>query len=158
MAAYLSAGTEPDTLAVIDQLAEEGVEILLPASRGGAWSEPAWAVYGGRDALRAGPRGILEPIGRPLPASAAGRAQVVLCPGLAGTRRGERLGRGGGWYDRVLPLTTGHRILLLNDEELLDTVPTTELDQRVDVIVTPSRRLEVVSEPGTRPRRPAPRP
>jgi 5-formyltetrahydrofolate cyclo-ligase len=142
VAAYLSAGTEPDTTAIVDRLAAAGVTVLLPKSVGGGWSEPAWAVYRGADALRLGPRDIPEPVDDALPADAVGGVGPVLVPGVAGTLRGERLGRGGGWYDRALPLATGPRILLLNDDEVLDMLPTTELDQRIDVIVTPTRTIE----------------
>ena len=158
VAAYLSAGTEPDSRAIVDRLAAAGITVLLPRSVDGGWSEPAWAVYRGADALRLGPRDIPEPVGDQLSADTVGGAGPVLVPGLAGTVRGERLGRGGGWYDRVLPLAAGPRILLLNDDEVLETLPTTELDQRVDMIITPSRTITSVSGPGNPPPRPVPRP
>ncbi len=138
IAGYLSAGSEPGTLAIVHRLAGRGFEVLLPASRNGAWAEPAWARYSGPDELQLGPRAISEPRGDRLPAEAVARARVVLCPGLAGTARGERLGRGGGWYDRVLPLVTGTRVLLLNDDEVLEALPVGPLDARVDAIVTPT--------------------
>lgn len=149
VAAYLSSGSEPDTTEVIERLSAAGAEILLPASVGGAWVEPAWARWEGPDRLREGPLGILEPTGAALPGAALAQAGLVLCPGLAGTARGERLGRGGGWYDRVLPLATGRLILLLNDDEVVESLPTGPLDRPVDVIVTPSRLL-VCHVDGTR--------
>ncbi len=144
VAGYLSAGTEPDTVAVLEWLARTAVRVLLPASTHGAWSTPAWATYGGVDRLRTGPRGIAEPVGDQLSAEAIGSAEVVLCPGLAGTPAGHRLGRGGGWYDRVLPLTgSGATVtLLLNDDEILDRLPLGPLDRRVDTILTQNRRLD----------------
>jgi 5-formyltetrahydrofolate cyclo-ligase len=142
----------------VDRLAVARITVLLPRSVDGGWFEPAWAVYRGADALRLGPRDIPEPVGDQLSADTIGGAGPVLVPGLAGTVRGERLGRGGGWYDRVLPLAAGPRILLLNDDEVLETLPTTELDQRVDMIITPSRTITSVSGPGNPPPRPVPRP
>jgi len=144
VAAYLSAGTEPDTIAVVRWLAGESVRVLLPASTDRAWSAPAWADHLGPDQLRMGPRDIAEPMGDRLPAEAIGDADVVLCPGLAGTPAGHRLGRGGGWYDRVLPRTDpGATVtLLLNDDEVMDSLPTGPLDRRVDAILTPTRRLD----------------
>lgn len=143
VAGYLSAGTEPDTIAVLDWLAGEAVRVLLPASTGGAWSTPAWAEYLGADRLRMGPRDIAEPTGDRLPAGAVGDADVMLCPGLAGSKAGKRLGRGGGWYDRVLTLKgRSTTLLLLNDDEVVDDLPTGPLDRRVDAIVTQTRRLD----------------
>lgn len=143
VAAYLSAGDEPDTLRLVAWLAAQRVRVLLPVLTDGAGSRvdgPAWAAYAGPDALRAGPLGLLEPIGPRLPAPALTEAGLVVCPGLAANRRGDRLGRGGGWYDRALghaePTTPS--VLLLNDDEVLDVIPAQPWDRRVDRIATPS--------------------
>lgn len=136
VAAYLSSGTEPGTLELLDRLTKLRIEVLLPASSHGTWSEPAWAIFRGRTSLRVGPRDIQEPIGESLAADAVTQAQIVICPGLAGTPAGDRLGRGGGWYDRVLPLARGTTMLLLNDDEVLASLPAGPLDRRVDAIVT----------------------
>ncbi len=149
VAAYLSAGTEPDTFGFLGWLAGESVRVLLPASTDASWSTAAWAEHRGVEQLRMGPLDIAEPTGDRLPAAAVGEADVVLCPGLAGTTTGERLGRGGGWYDRVLPLKRASVpvLLLLNDDEVVDDLPTGPLDHRVDAIVTPTRRLDCDSAP-----------
>jgi 5-formyltetrahydrofolate cyclo-ligase len=144
VAAYLSTELEPSTRGVLDWLAARTIPVLLPVSSRGAWSEPAWAPYQGAAALRTGPRSILEPITDPLPADAIARADVVLCPGLAGTSAGGRLGRGAGWYDRALELAAPDAlvVLLLDDDEVLPEVPTGPLDRRVDLIVTPTRVID----------------
>jgi 5-formyltetrahydrofolate cyclo-ligase len=137
VAAYLSAGVEPGTLQLVAWLAAHEVEVLLPVlSRSSA---PAWAPYAGPDALQLGRHGILEPSGDPLPGDALRRAGLVLCPGLAADRRGERLGRGGGWYDRALAAADPAAAVwvLLNGDEVLEVVPTQHWDRPVDALVTP---------------------
>lgn len=141
VAAYLSTGVEPGTLQLVGWLAAHGVTVLLPVlSRGPA---PAWAPYGGPEALQQGRHGILEPTAEPLPDGGLARAELVLCPGLAANRRGDRLGRGGGWYDRALGSAdpAAPVWVLLNADEVLETIPAQAWDRPVDAIVTPAGLL-----------------
>ncbi|GAA1427311.1 5-formyltetrahydrofolate cyclo-ligase [Microlunatus lacustris] len=141
VAAYLSTGVEPGTLQLVGWLAAHGVTVLLPVlSRGRA---PVWAPYGGPDALRQGRHGILEPATEPLPDGGLARAELVLCPGLAANRRGDRLGRGGGWYDRAVAAAdpSAPVWVLLNTDEVLEAIPAQAWDRPVDAIVTPAGLL-----------------
>ena len=63
---------------------------------------------------------------------------VVLVPGLAFTRTGERLGQGGGWYDRFLPRVRPGctAIGLAFDEQVVAELPTEPHDRRLDALVT----------------------
>ena len=143
LAAYLSAGTEPDSLRLVAWSAAHDIEVLLPVLTDGAGSwlrEPAWAAYAGPDALREGRSRILEPTGQPLAGDALTGVDLLVVPGLAADAAGNRLGRGGGWYDRA---RAAHRDLetwlLLNDDEVLEVVPADTWDLPVDLLVTPSR-------------------
>jgi 5-formyltetrahydrofolate cyclo-ligase len=65
---------------------------------------------------------------------------LVIVPGVAFSRTGQRLGRGGGHYDRLLaslvePVAVG----ICSDERLLDDLPVEPHDRRMDVIVTPTQ-------------------
>ena len=60
-----------------------------------------------------GPLGLREPTGERLGVEAIGTAALVLVPGLAVDRRGIRLGRGAGYYDRSLPFARGSLVMLL---------------------------------------------
>lgn len=144
VACYLSVGSEPGTLPLIGWLAAHDRRILLPVLTDGAgrWlPDPAWGDYAGPDRLRSGRAGIVEPTGPVLPDPAVAGADVVICPGLAGTDTGARLGRGGGWYDRVLGAARGPVWLLLNDDEVLPQLPTAAWDRSVDAVITPTRFL-----------------
>lgn len=151
VAAYLSADAEPGSLELVAWLASRGVEVLLPAltaADGGLLREPAWAPYGGPDRLRMGRRSILEPTTPPVDRVPA-RMGLVVCPAVAVDLTGARLGRGGGWYDRVLATLDPAVVVwtLLNDDEVLSSVPTDPWDRPVDVIATPTRLLVCEPEP-----------
>jgi len=147
VAAYLSAGSEPGTLQLIGWLAARGVRVLLPVLTTGDGKlrrEGAWAAYDGPDALRVGRTSILEPTTPTQPGDALAEADLVVCPALAANTVGDRLGRGGGWYDRVLShARESARIwALLNDDEVLAAIPTQPWDRRVTAIATPSRIID----------------
>ena len=146
VAAYLSFGSEPSTLRLIAWLAAQDIRVLLPVlSLPGeeGLGKPAWAPYEGPDALRTGQFSMLEPTGEPVPAEQLPEAEMIICPGLAANREGDRLGRGGGWYDRALihASSSAPVWVLLNDDEVLETIPTHPWDRRVDAIFTPSHMI-----------------
>src|SRR6516164_204620 len=99
VAAYYSVGAEPDTRGLVYALWKRGTYVLLPLLRPDG--DLDWASYEGPDSLVPGPRGLREP-GEPARGiEAVTRADVVLAPALAVDHLGNRLGRGGGSYDRV---------------------------------------------------------
>lgn len=68
----------------------------------------------------------------------------VLVPGVAFDPTGRRLGYGGGYYDRLLPLLgTATRIAGAFDLQLVDQVPWAPHDVCVDIIVTETRTLAI---------------
>jgi 5-formyltetrahydrofolate cyclo-ligase len=146
VAAYLSARSEPATLQLVAWLAAHRVRVLLPVMShpvGGRLERPAWAPYEGPDGLWIGAYGILEPTGDPLPSEQLPEAELIIVPGLAANAQGDRLGRGGGWYDRALVHASQSAPIwvLLNSDEVLDIIPVQEWDRRVDVLVTPDEML-----------------
>ncbi|GAA2270561.1 MULTISPECIES: 5-formyltetrahydrofolate cyclo-ligase [Kitasatospora] len=141
VAAYVSVGTEPGTRPLLDALRGRGVRVLLPVLLPD--NDLDWAEYQGPERLAPAGRGLLEPTGQRLGPDAVCGAALVLLPGLAVDRRGLRLGRGGGSYDRVLARLArarAHPLLatLLYDAELLEAVPAEPHDRPVHAVVTPS--------------------
>jgi 5-formyltetrahydrofolate cyclo-ligase len=90
--------------------------------------------------LAPGTRGIPEPrAGCPEIAPAA--VDWVLVPGLAFDARGYRIGRGGGHYDRLLPLLRADvlRWALIHDCQWVDELPLEPHDVPLDGVVSPRR-------------------
>lgn len=138
LAAYVSVGREPGTGLLLDLLAEAGTRVLLPVLQPD--NDLDWAAYDGPAGLVSAGRGLLEPTGPRLGVDALATADVVLVPGLAVSPCGERLGRGGGSYDRALgrvPAGTPVTVLLYDDEVGLD-VPVEPHDRPVTHVATAS--------------------
>jgi 5-formyltetrahydrofolate cyclo-ligase len=141
IAAYVSIGNEPDTRGLIYALWKRGSYVLLPLLQPDG--DLDWASYEGPDSLRPGPRGLLEPAEPPRGAHAITSADLVIVPALAADRRGARLGRGGGSYDRALARVgpAVPAIALLYDGELLDELPAGPHDQPVRAVAQPGQGI-----------------
>lgn len=145
VAAYVSVGSEPGTLALLDALRARGARVLLPVLL--ADNDLDWGAYTGAGSLarvqHGGKMTLLEPAGERLGPAAVLDADAVLLPGLAVDARGMRLGRGGGSYDRVLARLERSGadpalVVLLYDTEVVDRVPEEAHDRPVHAVVTPS--------------------
>jgi 5-formyltetrahydrofolate cyclo-ligase len=132
VACYVADPVEPPTALLRADLRASGVRVLLPRVSG---TDLIWVVDRGDEHLEVGAYGLLEPQGD---AVALADADLVLAPAAAVDRRGGRLGRGAGFYDRAL----GHRragvavLALVFDEEILPEVPTEAHDVAIDGALT----------------------
>ncbi|MDT0303160.1 5-formyltetrahydrofolate cyclo-ligase [Streptomonospora wellingtoniae] len=144
VAVYFAVGTEPDTRKLIAALWKRGTYVLLPVFLDGG--ELDWAAYEGPDSLAAARYGLLEPKGRRYGPDAVRRAAAVVCPALAVDRRGLRLGRGAGCYDRALARVGPHTrtLAVIYDTELVESVPAEPHDRPVDGVVTPSGGMRLL--------------
>ena len=80
--------------------------------------------------------GLRNPVeGVPVPLQ---EIDLVLMPGLGFDKKGNRLGRGGGYYDRFCanPDLNASKCGLAFSEQLVDNIPVTERDQALDLLVT----------------------
>ncbi len=86
--------------------------------------------------LQAGAYGILEPTEEE--SIAPEEIEVILVPGVAFSKTGERMGMGAGYYDRFLPQTRAFTVGMCLSELLCDAIPTDIYDCRMDAVCTPS--------------------
>ena len=137
LCAYVPIGAEPGSLAMLDDAVAAGVRVLLPLT--GPPGPLDWAAYTSRDRLRPARHGLLEPDGPPLSPAAIAEARVVLLPALGADRRGVRLGRGAGYYDRSLPAAADDALLvvLVRDTELVPALPHDPHDVPMTHVLTP---------------------
>jgi 5-formyltetrahydrofolate cyclo-ligase len=110
--------------------------------------DPAGAKYAAcrvknlRNEIVSGQFGIREPVSGCAEIPLSG-LDLALVPGVAFDLRGRRLGRGGGFYDRLLEGFSGVKCGIAFDEQLVDEVPTAWSDVRIDFILTPTRCVRV---------------
>jgi 5-formyltetrahydrofolate cyclo-ligase len=140
--AYVPVGSEPggpDLAAALRAALPGPAGLLLPVLRPD--NDLDWAPYAG--SLVPAGRGLREPPGERLGVDAVAGAELIVAPALAVDRRGMRLGRGGGSYDRALArVPAGVPVVaLLHDGELVDRVPEAAHDQRVTGAITPAGGL-----------------
>ena len=138
IAAYVAVGSEPGTAPLLHALVAAGKRVVLPVLLPDR--DLDWAAYAGDQDLVPARFGLLEPGGQRLGPDAVGTADVVLLPGLAVSARGERLGRGGGSYDRALArVPTGtFTCVLLYDDEMGVEVPVEAHDRPVAAAARPA--------------------
>ena len=144
---YAPLPDEIDVLPLLEQALAEGRTVCLPRffpDRGG---------YGAcqidnfaRDCAP-GKFGIAEPAAR-CPIFPLNRLDLALVPGVGFDAAGHRLGRGRGFYDRILAGVAGARCGVAFDEQLAGPIPAEPHDIALNCIITPTRWVEI---PGPRP-------
>ena len=140
VAAYHPLPDEPGGPGFLPALRAATGAVLLPISE--AEGAMLWAPYEGEEAMAKGDLNIPEPVGERRDWRALLDCDLVFLPALGANRRGFRLGKGAGYYDRTLarlaeaeapqPLLA----VVLFDHEVTDDVPVEAHDMPVDVIVT----------------------
>ena len=139
--AYAALADEP----VLDELLAEAIvsgrRVALPRFDQATSSYQAVAVQDWSRDLVAAKFGVREPKpgGLVVPWK---QLDLVLVPGVAFDRRGARLGRGRGFYDRLLVDCAGHRCGVAFDVQIAGAVPEEAHDRRMNSILTPTRWFE----------------
>lgn len=133
--AYHSMPREVDTHTLLEVLRESGHTVLLPHILGNGRLE--LRRYDGAASLQPSRHfHILEPVGEAF--THLQSIDLALVPGVAFTLSGQRLGRGGGYYDRLLPQLTAARCVgLAFPFQLVEQLPTEPHDVRLHQVLVP---------------------
>ena len=82
--------------------------------------------------------GVLEPIGDEY----LGEIDLIIVPGIAFDNNLNRLGFGMGYYDKYLNNKNIYKIGICFDEQIVNLVPTNDLDIKMDMVITENKVYE----------------
>jgi len=136
---YWPVRGEIDLRPLMAELWGRGCRVLLPRCRPDQPGEMDLACAACEDQLVPGAFSIMEPDAEICPPVDTCCPEIALIPGVAFDRQGNRLGFGGGYYDRLLATDTMRDTLVVgvaHHFQLIDTLPTQPWDKPVHVVCT----------------------
>lgn len=139
VAAYFPIAGEPDIRDFLSWALANGIRVLLPSVRG---NDLHWVEFDGTTEF--GELGFEEASGK---AAKLTDANLIFVPALAVDLRGNRLGKGKGFYDRSLASLASNTkkrakvVAVVFDEEVLLSVPAEPHDHLVDAAITAGKLL-----------------
>lgn len=128
---------EPDITSLIDDALQANKTVALPRYSLSSKAFVAAHIKARAQCIR-GEFGVLEPDAG-CPVIPLNQLDLVLVPGVAYDLTGRRLGRGKGFYDRLLAEVRGHKCGVAFDAQIIAAVPEEPHDVRVNSILTPTR-------------------
>ncbi len=126
---YLATTLEAQTAEMIRRAWDEGRRVVVPII-----DPPGLSEMTPKTVCAPGPFGVLQPVSKVR--VAAEDVDLWIVPGVAFCREGGRLGRGGGFYDRLLARARGHTVGLAFQFQMLASFSRDPWDRPVDRIVT----------------------
>lgn len=133
---------EPNVRPLLHAALDAGKLTALPRFSTATGGYEAAAVRDLAKDFTEGKFGVLEPAATCEMADLK-RLDLILVPGLAFDRHGYRLGRGKGFYDRLLAEVSGKTCGVAFDQQLVSAIPVEPHDVRLNCILTPSHWLEL---------------
>lgn len=137
---YVSFDTEINTHTLIKQALKDGKHIIVPISKKEDHTLILSEIKNFPDDLEEGNYGILEVRPDRLRIVDPGVIDLVIVPGCAFTQKGNRMGFGGGYYDRFLETINKNcpTVALIRDDFIFDEIPMEAHDKNVNYMVTES--------------------
>ena len=127
IASYSPLKSEPDVREFNDWVLATGRELLLPRV-------VSDFLEFAKGQMTPGSLGLQEPTGN---AESLGKIELILVPALAVDSHGNRLGKGKGYYDRVLGEISCPKFAVIFDGEFFEQLPIEAHDQKVAGAVSP---------------------
>lgn len=135
---YVALPHEVNTAVIIDQALQDGQRVAVPVMETAAKTLSASLIHDRTGALVKGPYGVMQPADDARHPVTVDELDLIVVPGVAFTRQGQRLGQGKGYYDRFLHDVPRRvpRIGLAFACQLVDALPSEPHDETVDQVLS----------------------
>ncbi len=139
---YYPFRSEPDIRIIIDKALCDGKKVVLPKVEGNILK--LYYVNDIAAQLKSGAFGIMEPDKDKCKEAALDEIELALVPGVCFDRYLNRLGYGGGFYDRLLPFlpASAKKISVCFQKQMIDKIPSGKYDIAVDMVITEEKTYE----------------
>lgn len=131
---YVSTETEVDTVPILKEVLQSGKRLGVPKCTGKGIMDVCGITS--LDELTVGAYGILEPNEKCRIILSPEEIDFSLIPCISCDRKGNRLGHGGGYYDRYLKQSRGVKAIVCRSRLMLEEVPTEPHDVRMDLVIS----------------------
>ncbi len=135
---YISIGCEVETRPMIEEALNMGKRVAVPVTNVTSKKIIACEIKDLKTQLCEGPYGIQQPKKEYIKKIPINDIDLVITPGIAFDKKGNRLGRGAGYYDRFfkeVPDKTP-RVGLAFDFQVVEEIPTLSHDIRITRLIT----------------------
>lgn len=130
--AYMALSWETGTLELLGHFWNRGIKVAFPKVLG---NDMEFFEVNSMEDLESGKFRIMEP--KAHCKMVDWQEAVIMVPGIAFTRDGKRLGKGGGYYDKYLDRYPGHKTIAFAYEfQMVPELPMAAHDRRVDCVIT----------------------
>lgn len=131
----LSMENEVNTYPIIEKAWEEGKKVVVPKCNKETRTM-SFRQISNFDQLETVYMNLREPIPALTEEVNADEIDLQIVPGVAYTERGERIGYGGGYYDRYLMHYKGKTLSLAYSFQMVDHIPIEPFDKNIEKIIT----------------------
>ncbi|KMN44226.1 5-formyltetrahydrofolate cyclo-ligase [Bacillus sp. LK2] len=131
----LSMEHEVDTYPIIEKAWKEGKKVVVPKCNRGTRTM-SFRQISNFEQLETVYMNLREPIPMLTEEVDTDKINLQIVPGVAYTQRGERIGYGGGYYDRYLVHYKGKTLSLAYDFQIVKHIPVEPFDKNVEKIIT----------------------
>ena len=143
---FLSLDYEVDTTQAIEQAWSLGKTVVVPRTYSKQKSMDPVRIESFQDEFSVSTFGVRSPVSQAV--VPLDEIDLVVVPGLAFDRHGNRLGHGGGYYDRFLCQSAlkARRCGFAFDPQVVPCIPREDHDQAMEFLVTDTQAVSVVSQ------------